>query len=67
VLPAQYPEVKGMENKLYSIKEAAELLGISRAYIYLLKDMGKIKVEKIGSQYVISQEEIDHYKQERDG
>jgi len=56
-----------MKGKLYSIREAAELLGISRAYVYNLKDMGRIKVEKIGAQYVISQEEIDRYKNNHKG
>lgn len=51
-----------MTNKLYSIQEAAELLGVSRSYVYLLKDMGKIKATKIGAQYVIAQEEIDRYR-----
>jgi len=50
-----------MNDKVYSIKEAAKLLGISRSGVHWLKDTGKIKAEKIGSQYVISQEEIDRY------
>jgi excisionase family DNA binding protein len=53
-----------MNNNLYSIKEAAELLGISRAYVYYLKNIGKIKAKKIGSQYVVGQKEIDRYKDE---
>ena len=51
-----------METKYYSIKEAAEELKVSRTYIYYLRDTGQIKVEKIGSQYVITQEEIERYK-----
>lgn len=51
-----------MKGKVYSIKEAAEILGMSRSGVHWLKDTGKIKVEKIGEQYVISQEELDRYK-----
>lgn len=51
-----------MKDKVYSMKEAAELLSISRAYVYYLKMTGLIKAEKIGAQWVISQEEIDRYK-----
>lgn len=54
-----------MEDKVYSLKEAALLLGVSRAYVYHLKDMGRIKAEKIGAQWVISQEEIERYKDSR--
>jgi hypothetical protein len=47
-----------------SIKGAALLLGISRAYLYYLKDVGDIRVDRIGSRYVIAQKEIDRYKDE---
>ena len=49
-------------NSYYSIKEAARLLGISRAYVYYLKDTGQISVEKIGAQYVIHKDELERYK-----
>lgn len=51
-----------MKDRDYSIKEAAEILGISRSGVHWLKDTGKIKVKKIGNQYVISQKEIDRYR-----
>ena len=54
-----------MNNEVYSIKEAAKLLGITRAYVYILRDMGKIKVKKIGSQYVITKKEIERYIKEQ--
>ena len=55
-----------MENKVYSIKEAAEILGITRSGVHWLKDTGKIEARKIGSYYVISQEEIDRYKNSKE-
>lgn len=51
-----------MKDKVYSMKEAAEELGVSRPYVYYLRDTGQIKAEKIGAQWTISQEEIDRYK-----
>lgn len=52
-----------MENtlKVYSIREAAIELGVSRTYVYYLRDTGQIKVEQIGAQYVITQDEINRY------
>jgi len=55
-----------MEDKYYSIKEAAEELNVSRSYVYWLKDTGRINAEKIGAQWVISQEEIDRYKNSKE-
>jgi len=49
--------------KLYSMKEAAQELGISRAYMYYLKDMGRVKAEKIGAQWVITEAEIKRYRE----
>lgn len=46
----------------YTIKEAAIQLGICAAWLYLLKDLGRIKAERIGAQWVITQEELEGYK-----
>lgn len=51
-----------METKYYSMKETAERLRLSRAFVYYLKDTGKLKVEKIGNQYVVSQKAIEEYQ-----
>lgn len=51
-----------MDTKLLSIKEAAQKLGISAAWVYRLKDLGRITAERIGAQWVISQEEVERYK-----
>lgn len=45
----------------YSIREAAEKLGVSRSYAYYLVQTRRLKAETIGSQIVISQETIDQY------
>lgn len=55
-----------MNNKYYSVKDAAKELEVSRAYIYYLRDTNQLKLEKIGSQYVISQEELDKYKNSKE-
>lgn len=52
--------------KLYSIKEAAEVLGKSRQYIWLLIKMGRIKARQVGEQYVITQSELFRYKTDED-
>ena len=54
-----------MDSKYYSIREAAELLGVSRGYIYHLKDTHRLNVEKIGFFLVVSEEEINRYKKSR--
>ena len=51
-----------METKYYSIKEAAKELGLSAAWVYRLKDLNRINAERIGAQWVITQEEIERYK-----
>ena len=62
-------EILGAEEpvqKVYSIREAAGILGVSRNYVYLLIHMKRIKARKIGAQYTISQAEIDRYRDGHD-
>ena len=56
-----------MATKYYSMAEVAVMLGISRAYLYYLKDTRKLKVQKIGAQFVVSEREVERLRQERDG
>jgi len=56
-----------MVTKYYSMKEVAVMLGISRAYLYYLKDTRQLKVQKIGSQFVVSEKEVERIKAERNG
>lgn len=51
-----------MRTKYYSMREAAKELGVSRAFVYYLKDTKRLKVEKIGEQFVVSQKAIDEYR-----
>ena len=48
--------------KVYSIKEASQILGVSKSYVYYLIHTHRIEAEKIGNQYTISEEGIEHYK-----
>lgn len=47
--------------KVYSIKQAAKELGISKSYVYYLIALKRLKARKIGAQYTLSQAEIDRY------
>ena len=51
-----------MKPKYYSLRDVANILGVSRAFVYYLKDTKRLKVEKIGHQYVVSQKAIDEYQ-----
>jgi len=56
-----------MVTKFYSMKEVAAMLGISRAYLYYLKDTRKLKVQKIGAQFVVAEREVERIRAERNG
>ena len=47
--------------KLLSIKQAADKLGKSRQYVWLLIKMGKLKARKVGSRYIVTQVQLDKY------
>ena len=49
-------------KKLYSLKEVADNLKVSRQYIWILIQLKKIKARKIGGRYIISQKEFDRIK-----
>lgn len=53
--------VEAMIVKVYSIKEAAQELGISKSYVYYLIAIKRLRARKIGAQYTLSQAEIDRY------
>ena len=46
---------------LYRLPEAARLLGLSLAYIYVLKDAGKIRVRRIGRAARIHRADLEAY------
>ena len=56
-----------MATKYYSMAEVAVMLGISRAHLYHLKDLRRLKVQKIGAQFAVSAKEVERLKAERDG
>jgi len=49
--------------KLYSVREAAKQIGITRSYAYLLIQMRRLKAQRIGAQFVISDKEIERFKE----
>ncbi|MEP7312533.1 MAG: helix-turn-helix domain-containing protein [Pseudomonadota bacterium] len=45
----------------YQISEAAELLGVSRAYLYNRASQGLIKLTKDGARSFVTASEVDRY------
>ena len=50
-----------MEKLVYSIQEAADLLGISKSYAYELVRKGTIPVLKLGRKRVIPKEKFNQW------
>lgn len=46
---------------LLSIKQAADKLGKSRQYVWLLIKMGLLRARKVGGRYVVTQSQLDKY------
>jgi excisionase family DNA binding protein len=46
---------------LYRLPEAARLLGLSLAYLYLLKDAGKIRVRKVGRAARVHRDDLEAF------
>lgn len=46
------------QKEFYTVKEVADLLGISRVAVFMKIRQGKIKAEKIGRNYAIKKEEL---------
>lgn len=44
---------KNTEKKYYTVKELADILGVSRVTVFNRIKQGKIKAEKIGRNYII--------------
>ena len=49
------------ERRLYSVREAHELLNISRAKFYLLVNTCKIETVKVGSRRLVPREALDEF------
>lgn len=44
--------------KFYSLTETAQILGKSRQWVWILIISGRLKAEKVGKTYIISEESI---------
>jgi excisionase family DNA binding protein len=51
-----------MDKQFYTTVEAAPLLGLSPRSVTKYAKLGQIKAEKVGRDYVISAEELEHFK-----
>lgn len=50
-----------MEKRIYQISEVAEILGISKSYVYQLIKEEKIPVVKLGRRIIIPKPKFDHW------
>lgn len=51
-----------MNKRFYTTNEAGPLLGVKPQTITRYIELGQVKAEKIGRDYVISAEELDRFK-----
>lgn len=51
-------EVETMEKLVYSVQEAAEVLGISKSYMYELARRGEVPALKLGKRLVVPKEKF---------
>ncbi len=57
-----------MENdKLLSVKESAEILGVNRQRIQVLITDGRLPAQKIGNSYVIKESDLELVKDRKTG
>jgi excisionase family DNA binding protein len=54
-----------MEVRLLNIREAAELLHVSRAFVYLMLQRGDIPTVRIGRMLRVRPEDLERYIHER--
>ncbi|GJQ61582.1 MAG: hypothetical protein SCALA702_06350 [Melioribacteraceae bacterium] len=50
-----------------SISEAAEILEVSRSYIWQLVRQSRLEAQKIGNTYIVSKASLLNFKEERNG
>lgn len=48
-------------KKIYSLKEVADLLGVSRVTVFRWVKSGRLPATKIGNSYVVSVEDLPHH------
>lgn len=53
-----------MERLTYNITEAANVLGISKSYMYILVKQGKFPVIELGTRKLIPKEALEQWIQE---
>jgi excisionase family DNA binding protein len=48
-------------KKMYSVKEVADLLGVSRVTVFRWIKSGKLKATMVGGAFVVSVEDLPHH------
>lgn len=56
-----------VNDKLLSVRESAELLGISRQRIQALISEGRLPAQKIGNSHVIKESDLELVKERKTG
>ncbi len=57
-----------MDNdKLLSVKESAELLGVNRQRVQVLITEGRLPAQKIGNSYVVKESDLELVKERKTG
>ncbi len=54
-------------EKLLSVKESAEILGVNRQRIQALISQGRLPAQKIGNSYVIKESDLELVKDRKTG
>ena len=54
--------IEPIQEKLYTVKEAAEILGVGRQRVYDLINAGRLSARKIGRDIIISESELENIK-----
>ena len=55
------------DEKLLSVKESAEMLGVNRQRVQALITEGRLPAQKIGNSYVIKESDLEFVKDRKTG
>ena len=44
--------------KLYTLKQASQVLGKSRQWMWILVQLGRLKAEKVGNVYIVNEDDL---------
>jgi excisionase family DNA binding protein len=56
-----YGDFSMLDIKVYSLKEASKILGVTERTLYNYIKAGRIKVQKIGGKWIITEENLKKF------